>query len=822
MAWETRADPGYVDVILRFQMDEEAQRRVQQGISSLDEELKKFGASAQAEEEAKKATENNIKRLKRLETQAVHTQSEFRRLQFAARSMGDVFTITAAVGTAIFGGATLWATKYVDNVKASTAVVQSWRVATDDLKTSQDRVGAALAEAVLPLLEQAADLAEKAADFVEKNPELLKAVINTAGVVAGLSAIGMAVTKGFKVYADIGYTIATANQVKASAIYEAAAAQQVIAADTMLQAATMQVTGAPLAGVTNAAITGGVVGAAGGAVGVATTAEIAGGLAAVIGAGRVAGLTLNSAGRIISTTSGQFVSTAAANAAAIKAVGVQAEITTGALGQGGLGGVLKNLPLYFFGTQKDIVGTPEQQEFARKQGEQWSTELKAQQEAAGGFWTWLKKMILGDSEVTNAYKELIARQAAEAQASLTAPSTPPYKGPVPGSAEYLDLFAKQNYTLFADYQKQITAATDAYGKQRVALEEQYESQRTDIVAQYAKQRMQADEDYNLSVFRSYRDFNLNEGEIERKYYADRVKLMADTSDKLLEMEQDHQLEMKRMLEDHEMAEDDLVAQYDALGIVRADRAYEVERQRKEEDFAIEVERLNKEAAERLRIAEADFAADRALRLADFQQRLADKWQDFQIERARSLEEEKLRLAELKETHDKQVATLTENYQEQLATLEKSFKDRLRLLDQSILGDYAATQSAIATMILNFRNWLALVASGITASPPPPKGTGWHYGPQATGGYVGYGTYSIEKGKKEFILNDSSTRLAEKLIGGSLNQSNLLAALSQGGGGVGYSDHRVLQFSGVTESDRAAIRRDVYKITREVMVEAFGQ
>jgi hypothetical protein len=835
-----RADAD-VAVILRFELDEAAQKRVEQGISSISEELDKIRKQTADETAAKAAQENVIKGLKAQATEALRTQSAWRRLQFTARSMGEVFQITALASTAIFVGAAAWATKFVNNAKASTPVIQAWRVAADSLATSQTRGGAVLAGVMLPLLEKAAALADKAATFAEKHPDLLKAAVNVAGVVAVLSAIGIAVSKGFKIYADIGYMLATRAQVAAAAAVEAASATNAAAAAVDLEAAnihmaaaTLQVTGVPLAGaattglVATAQRTAAIAQATGtaaawekarlaeaavwkagaaGATAAGTAATAAATAATVASAAAKATLAAGyglKAGGYYSLATGRYVSpavatvapTAAATATKLSVGTVM--ITAAALIIGAevglsLGNAIAKLiygPEYEKQGFRDILAT-----FEKGSASIWGAALLG-----------LEKIGVLSDTATKAIWKIVSWLPLKLEGE---------KAPAAGTAAYMDLFVKQNLQLYIDYNKQITAATESYGKQRAALEVAYEKQRTQTAADYAKQRAAAETSYHLGVSRDWRAYIQSEGDAQRQYYASRTQALADNNKRLQEMEQDHQLGMARDLEDHEIRQRDLLETRDGLAMIREDEQYELERRRKEEDFALEVSRLSSETAARLREMESQFAQERATRRRDFLQRLADNAAQHKIEMEQMAADHADAVARAKAEYDDQVAALADSYREQISTLETAFKDRLRSLDAAILGDLAAVQAATAKMVASFRAWLIRAAQ---LNLPAPTGT------KAAGGYADYGLYWLGEGrKKEFVLNNRSTQIAERAIGGQLSQERILAAMMGGGGRGGrYVDQRTIQFTGVTEADRAAIRRDMYEVSYEVVAEAMKQ
>lgn len=230
-----------LNVLLRFAIDQAALERVKKGVTTVEDELLKAGLKS-----AKLAD-------------SLNTVSQ------SAQKAGKAFQGVFLAGTAITGGIFAAAQRYVSNAKEATDVTREWTRETLQVSKAQDRIGEVLAQEALPLLRQAADLADSAADFVEANPEIVKAAINTGLVLAGLGAVGVAVTKGIKLVAD-------ASQI-------AVAAQQLLAGKLMAEAASKQLlaAGAGKAG----GLTGGLGGAAAGGGVLATLGAIAGTLTAI-------------------------------------------------------------------------------------------------------------------------------------------------------------------------------------------------------------------------------------------------------------------------------------------------------------------------------------------------------------------------------------------------------------------------------------------------------------------------------------------------------------------------------------------------------------
>jgi hypothetical protein len=195
-----------------------------------------------------------------------------RELKNVSDAISIVSRAAIATGGAITGGVFGLAFKYVKDAKEATALTRAWTAETDKLKDVQNRAGKVMAEVALPTLRKAAQLAEIATSFIEKHPEIVQAALNTGLVLAGLGAVGLAVSKGIKLVADAAYILGAAGQVSAAELQMKASLNQLAAAG--IQSKTSIFSGIGIPG--KAALSAGAIAA--GPI-VAVVASILGGLA---------------------------------------------------------------------------------------------------------------------------------------------------------------------------------------------------------------------------------------------------------------------------------------------------------------------------------------------------------------------------------------------------------------------------------------------------------------------------------------------------------------------------------------------------------------
>lgn len=221
-----------LDIMLRVLLGDDTVRKFQSGMISIEEALE--GVDDKTVELAETFATRLDKQLKELDTQFAATKKRLDSFKQSAEKLGQISQTMLVAGSAVVGAIYLSAKTEAERIiEAGGAVdesTQRWIATNERLEQSQQRVGKVAMSAVVPLMEKAADLAEKAADFVEKNPELVSAALKIGLVVATLGAVGTAVSKGIRLYADIAFLSAAATQESAALIMKSAAADQLAAA----------------------------------------------------------------------------------------------------------------------------------------------------------------------------------------------------------------------------------------------------------------------------------------------------------------------------------------------------------------------------------------------------------------------------------------------------------------------------------------------------------------------------------------------------------------------------------------------------------------
>ena len=237
-------------------------------------------------------------------------------------------------------------------------------------------------------------------------------------------------------------------------------------------------------------------------------------------------------------------------------------------------------------------------------------------------------------------------------------------------------------------------------------------------------------------------FNQEQTQAEAQYRRQREKEL-----------QDHLIQMRRMEEDHLLRMDDLARDRDAMGMLREQESYNLQRTRTEEDFA-----------RRQSQADADFAESQVERARQHQAEMDDMRAQYEAQKAE-------RIAQ----HTEQVEKLTAEHQANMDRLDKEYFDKinaeLKYYTQSQLRQALYHQA----MLKDAETWLAskrqlwldyvrnLPTPSTTVVPTPRR--------RQAGGYI-YDTDAYRMHRGEFVLAANTARALERGLG-PLTQARLV-------------------------------------------------
>jgi hypothetical protein len=685
------ADRG-IEVFLRFVLDRQTVQQVKSGALSVD------------------------KALKQVQAQTEKTQKQMDQVRNWAGYFGDLSTSALFFGAAVSGPLLLSIHQFVGATGQADAVSRDWLSSTDELQRSYQRIGRVSAQAVLPALEFAADVAEKLAGYAEDHPGAIQALLYGGGALVGLAAVGEAVERGVRLYAD-AVSLATTTK---------AAATQLLAGKLMDQAASKQ------AGAATGMQKGGLLGGVGGLPGGKALA-----LAGAIGGGIFAGNEIANAVTGDPEYAGRTWRQMAAlpGAAAISAllplfesIGVISPETAKSLGSsfGEIYGA--------FGNQGVAAGLTELGQFLGLAGEAGDKAEEANESA--------KEMFLNQAQ---ALKGFIAFQAAGQQAE----------------AQYQE----QRSAIISEAEAERERLTQQSEERRTRMVESFASQQAEALAEFERGRKRAERDFERSEVKALADFSEERGrfleewrdseaDAESEYYTRRMERAAQFDKETERAEAKHQKNARRAQQDHWLRLEDAIRTQDAGAFIREQRDYEIQRRRREEDFGEQQEPRRGDYTEEVKGLEEQFAGQRELRQADREQQLEemqaqfdderqeqldafelrrqDEDEDFALQREKAAARNEAALAEfddqarreleaLEQKKLEQVSALDGQYSEEKQIRQKAFADQLRDLDGAYFNETEKKKEYYALMEKDFMKWLEAMRGQVGSNLPGYSG-----------------------------------------------------------------------------------------------------
>ena len=181
----------------------------------------------------------------------------------------------------------------------------------------------------------------------------------------------------------------------------------------------------------------------------------------------------------------------------------------------------------------------------------------------------------------------------------------------------------------------------------------------------------------------------------------------------------------------------------------------------------------------------------------------------QLKQAREAHEAQLKAE--REQRAKQLRELQEGLIAERLRRRESFIEQIRELDDALLGERIIRQQHYANTLADVEAWAAQYREALKSA----LGSGTEAPVKDSGGYVSRGLYRMAwDGAPEFVLSNRTTRAAERIVGGQLNQDNFTNMLSLFEGlrnGVTYNDNRNF------DSDVSArLRRDLQRDMQETL------
>jgi len=326
-----------------------------------------------------------------------------------------------------------------------------------------------------------------------------------------------------------------------------------------------------------------------------------------------------------------------------------------------------------------------------------------------------------------------------------------------------------------------------YAEQRSEIEARYEQQRTQIMQNYARTRARAEQDFQRQQDQAAEDFARSESQAYADYQQQRSEAVSSYNQQIEDLEKSHRERLRKMAEDHEGRVEELVAARDALGLVAEQRRYRREKAEENRSYQQQRQQARQDLRNQLAEMDAEYQAERASRAAEFARKQQEAQEEFDLQQQRRKEDYQRQLSELETSHRQQQQEAQRHYQDQLTQLSKTYQEekrrRLQAFNQQLIDlgvhtgkvkqEWDRFYADMETKLREFINRANSMGNDAGAS-------------RAFGGYAGFGMYRLGDapgggpGGREFVLNATTTRQAERFVGGGLTQGRLLGALAGGG------------------------------------------
>lgn len=315
------------------------------------------------------------------------------------------------------------------------------------------------------------------------------------------------------------------------------------------------------------------------------------------------------------------------------------------------------------------------------------------------------------------------------------------------------------------------------------------------------------QDQANAISKANADYKADEEKAAAKYNEDRRKILQDAGDEILKLEADLQEKLRKLKMDYEERETELVAQRDAVGLIKNRKKYLQDVAEAQRETNREIAERRAEIGKRLKELQREYELERAQRYNDWVAKIKEIQTQTQEEikqlRAKHAEE----LKQIQIDRNNKLKELNISLVEERKRRYNAFIAQIRDLDAALLGETNRKKQYYSLMLKDLDAFLAKYRAGMASmqAAVPSK---------QVGGYVNGGLYRLHSG--EYVLNPGTTSILESMLGRKLTQSAVLQAV--GGGSrntVVWNDSRRFD-SRLQPSDRRMIAQDTLGLLQGVI------
>lgn len=312
-----------------------------------------------------------------------------------------------------------------------------------------------------------------------------------------------------------------------------------------------------------------------------------------------------------------------------------------------------------------------------------------------------------------------------------------------------------------------------------------------------------------SLSKAFADFQKANAEADRQYAEQHQQILEDEADDLAKIQSDLQEKLAKLAQENSEKQAELLAARDAVGLLKQQRRNREAQNEAIRDAAKESRERREQTQRRLSDLRESYEAEKAERavayaerVKEIRQQAADQLKELEIQHKEEIARIRLQKNEkIKELDAQFIAERNRRYQ--------YFVAQIRDLDASLLGEQTRRRLKQAEMLRDLDAWLISYRTHLQAGLNSLSTTN---PTRDMGGYVTKGLYRMAwDGNREFVLSSSTTRAAERLLGGNLSQELIMSAFR---GGIGtqanYYDQRRID---------SPMSREQLSLARDTAIEA---
>jgi hypothetical protein len=316
-------------------------------------------------------------------------------------------------------------------------------------------------------------------------------------------------------------------------------------------------------------------------------------------------------------------------------------------------------------------------------------------------------------------------------------------------------------------------------QENLAAERAYLSKRKDIVRQetaaiksanatLAKTLRQISDDLSAAVGAIMRSYKAGLAEAAQNYANNVANIEKTGRDEVVRIREDERKQLEELEREHNRTMQKLTLQRDAFAIDQEEQAYN-DRKKEIQDSANEAVAQAKENTRRqLEEAKKQYQAELEQRRQAYEEQLSQARAQARAQEEQALEARKEAIAAAKEAAQEQLAEAQKQYEQERRDRVLAANNQIRDLGGALQAERAMRQKYYSIIVSDAQSFMQSYQSAMTPSIS---------GSRASGGYVNKGLYQLHD--NEFVMSAATTRAAEQLVGGRLNQQNLLGAIGGG-------------------------------------------